>query len=157
MAMFLIVGCQSTQSAETETKLKVVKPEVVKEVKKELPKEKEADKSADDSMLYNPFAGVEIPPGQVVTSNKPVICGRLDVMLSRMEARFGEVPIMIGKVDTEVVGKGTIQVMSTLTYNPKTGSYSFLEQMPAEERLLCILSTGKGTVNIESLNRGTSS
>ena len=38
MAMFLIVGCQSTQSAETETKLKVVKPEVVKEVKKELPR-----------------------------------------------------------------------------------------------------------------------
>ena len=138
MAMFLIVGCQTTQSAETETK-----PEVVKEVKKELPKEKEADKSADDSMLYNPFAGVEIPPGQVVTSNKPVICGRLDVMLSRMEARFGEVPIMIGKVDTEVVGKGTIQVMSTLTYNAETGTYTFLEQMPVEQRLLCILSVGK--------------
>ena len=35
MAMFLIVGCQTTQSAETETM-----PEVVKEVKA-LPKEKE--------------------------------------------------------------------------------------------------------------------
>ena len=38
MAMFLVVGCQTTQSAETETK-----PEVVKEVQM-LPKEKEAKK-----------------------------------------------------------------------------------------------------------------
>ena len=151
MAMFLIVGCQTTQSAETETK-----PDIVKEVK-ELPKEKEVTKPNNDSMLYNPFAGVEIPPGQVVTSHKPVICGRIDIMLSRMEERFGEVPIMMGEVDAEVVGKGLIKIMSTLTYNTTTGSYTFLEQMPAEQRLLCIISTGKGKVNVEPITGGTSS
>ena len=39
MAMFLVVGCQTTQSAETETV-----PEVVKEVQ-QLPKEEELSKN----------------------------------------------------------------------------------------------------------------
>ena len=90
MAMFLIVGCQSTQSAETETK-----PDVVKEVKA-LPKEKEVV-APKKELTENPFQNIDIPPNQVVTSTKPVICGRIDTVLSRMESSFGEKPIMIGK------------------------------------------------------------
>lgn len=142
MAMFLVVGCQTTQSAETETV-----PEVVKEVQV-LPKEEELSKN-------NPFEKTPIPPGQVVTSTKPVICGRIDIILSRMEEKFGEVPIMFGKVASEVPGKsGEVQIMSTLTYNAKTGTYTFLEQMPAEQRLLCILSVGTAKLNNE-LGKGT--
>ena len=74
MAMFLIVGCQTTQSAETETK-----PEVVKEVKA-LPKEKEV-LAPKKQVTKNPFKNVDIPPNQVVTSTKPVICGRIDTMI----------------------------------------------------------------------------
>ena len=140
MAMFLIVGCQTTQSAETETK-----PEVVKEVKA-LPKEKEVTKpQMNASKEINPFENIEIPAGQVITSTKPVICGRIDIILSRMEKRFGEVPILMGKVGVQDAG-GARQVMSTLTYNSKTGSYTFLEQMPLEKRLMCILSSGHGKV-----------
>tara|TARA_Y100001963_G_C6746054_1_gene431647 strand:+ start:1135 stop:1557 length:423 start_codon:yes stop_codon:yes gene_type:complete len=136
------VGCQTTQS-EVETK-----PEVVKEVKV-LPKEKEVPTSKQEQ-TQNPFSNIEIPAGQVITSTKPVICGRIDVILARMEERFGEVPILVGKVGVQDAG-GERQVMSTLTYNSKTGSYTFLEQMPMEKRLMCILSSGHGKLNSQSL------
>ena len=134
MAMFLVVGCQTTQSAETETV-----PEVVKEVQ-QLPKEEELSKN-------NPFEKSPIPPNQVVTSTKPVICGRIDIILSRMEKKFGEVPIMFGKVAAVTPNNDEVLVMSTLTYNAETGTYTFLEQMPVEQRLLCILSVGKAKLN----------
>ena len=133
--MFLIVGCQSTQSAETETK-----PEVVKEVKA-LPKEKEV-LAPKKEVTKNPFKNVDIPPNQVVTTAKPVVCGRIDTILGRMESSFGEKPIMIGKAPS----KDNKQVMVTLTYNEQTGSYTFLEQLPAEKRLICIISSGRGKI-----------
>ena len=140
MAMFLIVGCQTTQSAETETK-----PEVVKEVKV-LPTEKEVP-APKQELTENPFQSVDIPANQVVTSTKPVICGRIDTVLSRMESSFGEKPVMVGKAPS-INGK---QVMVTLTYNEKTGSYTFLEQMPMENRLICIISSGNGELTLKML------
>ena len=131
--MFLIVGCQTTQSAETETK-----PEVVKEVKA-LPKEKEVV-APKKEVTKNPFKNVDIPPNQVVTTAKPVVCGRIDTILGRMENVHGEKPVMLGQTPD----KGETQAMVTLTYNPNTGSFTFMEQMPIEERLVCILSTGHG-------------
>ena len=135
MAMFLVVGCQTTQSAETETVPEVVEEVQVLPKEKELPKEKATD---------NPFANKEIPAGIVVTSNKPVICGRIDIMLVRMEERFGEVPVFMGKIGVQNPGEDEKQVVATMTYNKQTGSFTFLEQMPLEERLMCILSTGHG-------------
>ena len=143
MAMFLVVGCQTTQSAETETV-----PEVVKEVQN-LPKEKELPEVAN-----NPFKNQVILPNAVVTSTKPVICGRIDIILSRMEQKFGEVPVMMGKVGVTNPGESEKQIMSALTYNAKTGSYTFLEQMPLEERLMCILSSGHG--KLSGILKGTS-
>ena len=135
MAMFLIVGCQTTQSAETETK-----PEVVKEVKA-LPKEKEVV-APKKEVTQNPFKNVDIPPNQVVTSTKPVVCGRIDTILGRMENVHGEKPVMLGQTPA----KGDNQAMVTLTYNEQTGSYTFLEQLPAEKRLICIISSGYGKI-----------
>ena len=68
----------------------------------------------------------------------------MDTILARMEKKFGEVPILVGKVSTVTPGKGETQVMATLTYNSKTRSYTFLEQMPADQRIMCILSSGNG-------------
>ena len=133
--MFLIVGCQTTQSAETETK-----PEVVKEVKA-LPKEKEVV-APKKEVTKNPFKNVDIPPNQVVTTAKPVVCGRIDTILGRMENVHGEKPVMLGQTPD----KGETQAMVTLTYNEKTGSYTFLEQLPAEKRLICIISSGRGKI-----------
>ena len=144
MAMFLIVGCQTTQSAETETM-----PEVVKEVKA-LPKEKEVV-APKKEVTKNPFKNVDIPPQTVVTSTKPVICGRIDIMLGRMEKRFGEVPVFLGKLGVKNPGETEKQIVATMTYNSKTGSYTFLEQMPMEERLMCILSSGHGKLMSKSV------
>ena len=149
MAMFLVVGCQTTQSAETETK-----PEVVKEVQM-LPKEKEAKKpKLQKEKGVNPFADSHIPAQTVVTSTKPVICGRVDVMVGRMQERFGEVPVFMGKLGVQNPGESVKQVVSMMVYNAETGSYTFLEQMPNEERLMCILSSGHGKLNSPTL--GTS-
>jgi len=145
MAMFLIVGCQTTQSAETETK-----PEVVKEVKA-LPKEKEAPTPKKEVTNFNPFANKDIPPQTVVTSTKPVICGRIDVMLTRMKKKFGEVPVFVGKLGVQNPGEAAKQVVAMMVYNAETGSYTFLEQMPNEERLMCILSSGHGKLNSPTL------
>jgi len=135
------VGCQTTQSAETETK-----PEVVKEAQV-LPKEKEVEKpKLQREKTISPCANVDITADQLVTTHKPLICGRADVMLERMEKRFGEVPIMVGKVGIQE-GVEVKQFMATMTYNVKTGSYTFLEQMPIDKRLMCILSSGHGKVN----------
>ena len=144
MAMFLIVGCQTTQSAETETM-----PEVVKEVKA-LPKEKEVV-APKKEVTKNPFKNVDIPPQTVVTSTKPVICGRVDVMLTRMKKKFGEVPVFVGKLGVQNPGEAAKQVVAMMVYNAETGSYTFLEQMPLEERLMCILSSGHGKLNSPSL------
>ena len=137
MAMFLIVGCQTTQSAETETK-----PEVVKEVNV-LPKQKEVV-APKKELTENPFKNIDIPARTVVTSTKPVICGRIDIMVNRMKKKFGEVPVFMGKLGVQNPGEAANQVVAMMVYNAETGSYTFLEQMPMEERLVCILSTGHG-------------
>ena len=135
----VLVGCQTTQKAEAENT-------------PNLPKEGEPLLKSED---INPFEDRDIPDGTIITSSKPIICGRIDTILARMEKRFGETPILAGKVAAVTPGKGESQVMSVLTYNAKTGSYTFLEQMPAEERLMCILSSGHGKLN-KNLVEGTS-
>ena len=123
-ALTFLIGCQTTEKAEAQPKPKVTK-EVVQHTQ-------------------NPFAGKDIKDSQVVTSHKPVLCGRIDVILARMEKRFGEVPVFLGKVAVQNPGEQPKQVMATMTYNPKTGTFTFFEQMPMEGRLLCILSSGNG-------------
>ena len=143
MAMFLVVGCQTTQSAETETK-----PEVVNEVKK-LPKEK------PDLSTLNPFVNKEIRPGQIVTSSKPIVCGRADAILNNVYTKFGEVPVFLGQSKAQhPVSGNEMNPMVTLTHNETTGTFTFFEQMPLEERLLCILSTGVG--KFKPMTKGSS-
>lgn len=143
MAMFLVVGCQTTQSAETETK-----PEIVKEVKK-LPKEKPAVST------LNPFVNKEIPPRQIVTSSKPLVCGRTDTILNNVYTKFGELPVFLGQSKAQHPVSGIeMNIMVTLTHNETTGTFTFFEQMPLEERLLCILSTGVG--KFKNIKQGAS-
>jgi len=125
-ALTLLTGCQTTEQAEAQPKPKVeaVAPKL--------------------QPTQNPFADQEIPANQVVNSKKSVICGRIDTILSRIETRFGEVPVFLGKVAVQNPGEQPKQVMATMTYNPKTGTFTFFEQMPMEGRLLCILSSGNG-------------
>ncbi len=125
------MGCQTIQKAEAENN-----PNLPKEVEPLLKTEE-----------LNPFKDRDIPSKQVITSSKPIICGRIDTVLTRMEEKFGEVPVFMGKVATIAPGKGEVQVMATLTYNSKTNSYTFLEQMPADQRIVCILSSGHGKLN----------
>ena len=99
----------------------------------------------------NPFKNVDIPPQTVVTSTKPVICGRVDVMLTRMKKKFGEVPVFVGKLGVQNPGEAAKQVVAMMVYNAETGSYTFLEQMPMEERLMCILSSGHGKLMSKSV------
>ena len=134
MAMFLIVGCQTTQSSETETKLEVVKNKLT---------------------TVNPFKDNEILAEQLVTSSKPVVCGRADAILNNMYTKFGERPVFLGESKALHPTTGDhIVPMVTITYNNETGSFTVFEQMPLEERLLCILLVGVG--NFKNTTKGTS-
>jgi len=134
MAMFLIVGCQTTQSSETETKLEVVKNKLT---------------------TVNPFKDNEILAEQLVTSSKPVVCGRADAILNNMYTKYGERPVFLGESKALHPTTGNIITpMVTITYNNETGSFTVFEQMPLEERLLCILLVGIG--NFKNTTKGTS-
>ena len=134
MAMFLIVGCQTTQLSDTETKLEVVKNKLT---------------------TVNPFKDNEILAEQLVTSSKPVVCGRADAILNNMYTKYGERPIFLGESKALHPTTGNIITpMVTITYNNETGSFTVFEQMPLEERLLCILLVGIG--NFKNTTKGTS-
>ena len=104
LCLLSITGCNTTQSAQIETK----QPVAETPVKEETPRKEPLRKNPDPN--ENPFHGLDINPNQVVNSGKPVSCGRIDIVLGNMEKKYGE--------------------------------YTFLEQMPMERRLICILSSG---------------
>ena len=145
LAMFLVVGCQTTQSAETETE-----PKVVKKVEN-LPEQEEQNSTG------NPFENMPVPPGAMVNSVKPVSCGRIDTIIETMQNQFGEKPVFIGKsISTRPSGE-QIRTVATLLFNEETGSWTFLEQMPTENRFMCLLSGGEsGKTKGLLLKKGTS-
>ena len=134
MAMFLIVGCQTTQSSNTETKLETINKKI---------------------SIENPFKDKPIESGQLVNSSKPVVCGRADAILNNMYTKYGERPVFLGESKALHPTTGDhIVPMVTITYNNETGSFTVFEQMPLEERLLCILLVGVG--NFKNTTKGTS-
>ena len=134
VAMFLIVGCQTTQSSDTETKLEVVKNKITS---------------------VNLFKDNEISSEQLVTSSKPIVCGRADAILNSMYTKYREVPIFLGESKATHPNTGNnLTPMVTITYNNETGSFTVFEQMPLEERLLCILVVGVG--KFKDMTKGTS-
>ena len=174
----LLSGCQTTETAVStsevnlETKVEKLENELgkIEQQLSKLPKEpndgsrgpkdeldkleqqlKESKKIEKPS--ENPFSGKEIQPNQTVTSVKPIVCGRIDVILTNIKNKFGEVPIFVGKSET-TTPIGAHYNMITLTYNKKTETFTFFEQMPLEERLLCMLASGKGRLSMKLL-KGT--
>ena len=134
-AFIFLVGCKTTEQADVQTK-----PQVAKEI----PKKNE-----------NPFDGMEIPPAQVVTSMKPVLCGRTDTILQNLYDKFGEIPVMYGQSESAHPDGRKVTHMVTMAHNPKTGTFTFVEQMPNEERLLCILSSGHAKFR-DNIKKGSS-
>ena len=134
MAMFLMVGCQTTQTSNTETKLETINKKV---------------------SIENPFKDKPIESGQLINSSKPVVCGRADAILTSMYTKYGEMPVFLGESKARQPTTGDIITpMVTITYNNETGSFTVFEQMPLEERLLCILVVGVG--NFKNTTKGTS-
>ena len=139
MALFLIVGCQTTQLPE-ETKPE--EKNLVSNVEKQ-------DKQIVDETL-NPFADVEnIDEDTMVSSQKPIICGRMDTMLNRVYQRYGEVPVVYGHAENITIAGEQVESVITITHNSDTGSYTFFEQMPTERRLICMLSGGKAKFKLK--------
>lgn len=120
MVILLLAACKTTESAELE-------------VVKEAPIE-------ETSKVINPLADIEIPAMQIYSSTKPVMCGRIDSILNRVYEEYGEVPMFVGETDVNDVNE---QSMVTLTFNDVTGTFTFMETMPVERRLFCVLSSGK--------------
>ena len=138
MAMFLIVGCQTIEAQLPEE----TKPEEEKSVAKV--------EKADTDNTFNPLAEVEIPEDILLQSHKPILCGRMDSMLSRVQKNYGERPVVFGHAETssQITGE-TVNTIITLTHNSETGTYTFFEQLPTDERIICILSGGKAKFKME--------
>ena len=138
MAMFLIVGCQTIEAQLPEE----TKPEETNVVVNT----EEVDTPNLDELL-NPFANVEnIPPNTVVTSQKPIICGRMDTMLNNAFEMHGEVPVIFGESENISITGEKISSLMTVTHNAETGTYTLFEQLPTEKRLLCMLSGGTAEI-----------
>ena len=136
--MFLIVGCQTIEAQLPEE----TKPEETNVVVNS----EEVDTPNLDEIL-NPFANVEnIPPNTVVTSQKPIICGRMDTMLNNAFKMHGEVPVIYGEAENISITGEKISSLMTVTHNAETGTYTLFEQLPTEKRLLCMLSGGKAEI-----------
>ena len=138
MAMFLIVGCQTIEAQLPEE----TKPEETKSVAK-------VEKTDTDNKP-NPLADDEIPKDILLQSHKPILCGRMDSMLSRVQENYNERPVVFGHAENTSQFTGeTVHTMVTLTYNSETGTYTFFEQLPTDERIICILSGGKAKFKLE--------
>ena len=155
-----LIGCQTTNSSPIEAEApkppeKVEEPKVLPIEPDELDKlEEELKKEEEEKVDKNPFEGKNILPGQIVHSRKPVVCGRTDVIFNNIYSQYGEKPIFMGQVPTVMNdGRPTMSILS-LTYNNESETFTILEQMPAEERLMCILSHGKGKLH-ENIIKGT--
>ncbi len=125
----LLLGCQTTEVAtpKLEQQLSVV-PKEPKDgsrgPKDELDKLEQQMKDTKKKKAENPFAGHEIAPNLTVTSQKPVVCGRIDIILTNMQNRFGEIPVFVGKSES-ATPLGKQYHMVTLTYNQKTKTFTF--------------------------------
>ena len=138
MAMFLIVGCQTIEAQLPEE----TKPEETNVVVNT----EEVDTPTLDELL-NPFADVEIiPEDMTVTSQKPILCGRMDTMLNNAFKMHGEVPVIYGEAENISITGEKISSLMTVTHNAETGTYTLFEQLPTEKRLLCMLSGGKAEI-----------
>ena len=136
--MFLIVGCQTIEAQLPEE----TKPEETNVVVNT----EEVDTPNLDEIL-NPFANVEnIPENTVVTSQKPIICGRVDTMLNNAFEMHGEVPVIYGEAENISITGEKISSLMTVTHNAETGTYTLFEQLPTEKRLICMLSSVKAEI-----------
>ena len=135
MALFLIVGCQTIEAQLPEE----TKPEETKSVAKV--------EKVDTDNTFNPLAEVEIPEDIILQSHKPIICGRMDSMLNRVKENYGETPLVFGRAEntSQITGE-VITTIITLTHNSETGTYTFFEQLPTDDRIICILSGGKAKI-----------
>ena len=151
-----LVGCQTTPIVAEESKPseKIEEPKVLPQEPDELDKLEEQLKKEEKKDTKNPFEGKTIMPGQVVTSHKPVVCSRTDVLLNNLYQKFGEKPIFVGQVPSAMPNGMPVISMLTVTYNTDSETFTVLEQMPAEDRLMCVLAHGKGKLH-QDIVKGT--
>ena len=142
--MFLVTGCQTTQSAEIESEIPKATTTTEKESNTEV---------TTPEPNFNPFKNKDIPTNMVVRSKKPVHCGKLDTYLNNLQKKFGEIPVFVGHSKVMLSTGEQKAVMVTMMMNLETGTFSFMETMPIEERLVCMLSSGKGQLRIEKLKK----
>ena len=141
--VFLLLGCKTTETVEIrpETKLESKVAKIENELTK-LEKQIENKNEQEET----PLNQMEVlPPGLMVQSNKPVMCGEIGEFMTRMYKKYGETPILVGETSVRFPD-GTIKMnIVTMLFNSETKSFTFIEQMPIDDRLVCMLASGKIT------------
>lgn len=141
LSVFLLIGCKTTEdpkSASLETKLAKIETEI-NNLEKEIKKEEETKPSETEVVTALPEV---LPPGLTIQSMKPVICGETGEIFTRMGRKYGERAVMGGQNPTRMPDGSIRNGLTAMLYNAETKTYTFLEQMPGDDRIMCMLSSG---------------
>ena len=131
LAVFLLIGCQTTNSTPNA----VQEPALPKvEVKPELKEEKKVEKEVQPPSLDN-FDISKYPPGTPVRSFKPVMCSHSEVIHKGLSQEAGEKPFMVWKD----LNYGYLTVMFI---NAEKGTVTVLEYPPNSPGLACFSNIG---------------
>ena len=136
--VFLLLGCKTTETVETnlETKLENIENDLTK-LEKQIEKKNEEKNSSEEMGSF--------PPGFIVKSAKPIVCGEIGEFMTRMYKSYGEIPVLIGETSTRFQdGRVKLNIV-TMLFNLETKSFTFIEQNPIDDRLVCMLASGKIT------------
>ena len=127
LAMVLLVSTVSFAIAGPD-------PELVPPDPKEIPKWQKTP----DPVLPKQEQSEAFPPGGVVKTMKPVVCGHVDTTLAGLDKNAGEKIIAMGYSD--MPASDGSRTSSIIAFNKMKGSYTVLELF--SNGMACILTSG---------------
>ena len=138
MAVFLLMGCQTTDTLPKDT----TSPTAVKEADQEL-----AEESQIQQVLPRKDGKLDMPLSEAVVSHKPVLCGPSEVFMKGIEKTSQEKPIGFW-IDSQYGHK------IFLLHNGETGTVTILEY--PRPNVACFLSVGiNSKFKLELQSQGT--
>ena len=135
MTVFLLIGCQTTNSTPN-----ALEPE-------SKPVEKVEEKK-ENKTVEKPRVKEEETVGQVVMSHKPVICGDIQDIHKNLKETAREIPFAMWK-------DATYGHMVMMFVNPISKAVSLMEYPPNMGNLTCFISSGEDLQILQKLGTKT--
>ena len=89
------------------------------------------------------FQNFEFPPGMILRTAKPLICGEIGTTLTGIANDYKEKIVMSARQDIKMEDGSIMRTLVMMLFNNATKSYTILETLPKNESVVCILASGK--------------